>query len=120
MRSEALSFMRTTSMMNVDTMVPADKVWCVLHPLPGNAAGTTSLFVKKATTTVGPSTKADFVLRHPKLTGVFSLISGSWGQKGMMGFIKPEREPPLPFWHKEKIFLLRNENGMSLYCLGLW
>jgi hypothetical protein len=98
-------------------MVPAEMVWCILHPLPGNAAGTTSLFVNKATSTFGSDSKADFFLRHPKIGAVHcSIISGAWDTKrGSSGYLQKAGKPPVRFAHKSTIQILDDPNGMS-YC----
>ena len=112
---EKESFLRTASPMNVDTMIPAERVWCILHPLPGNAAGTTTLFLRKTTTTVGSDTRADLVLRHPKIADHHcTIVSGQWSKhRGLTGIIHIHDKAPVRFQHKSTIYILDDENGIS-------
>src|SRR5947207_8469788 len=84
------SFMRAMSPMNVDTMKPAEKVWCMLYPLPGNAAGSTTLFLTKTSTIVISDTKADFIFRHPLIAAHHcTILSGSWNaETGLTGVLQ--------------------------------
>jgi hypothetical protein len=104
-------------MMKIDTMIPAEKVWCILHPLPGNAAGTTSLFINKATTTFGSDSKADFILRHPKVSAIeCAIVSGSWeAHRGSSGYIQKVGKAPIRFAHKSTIQILDDPNGTSAF-----
>jgi hypothetical protein len=102
--------------MNVDTMRPIDKVWCILYPLPGNAAGTTALFLRKTTTTIGSDTRADLILRHPKIADHHcTIVSGTWNkQRGFTGVIHVHDKKPVRFTHKDVIYVLDEGNGMPL------
>ena len=107
--------------MNVDTMRPVDKVWCVLYPLPGNIAGTTALFLRKTTVTVGSDTGVDIVLRHPKIADQHcAIVAGTWNkQRGFTGVIHVHEKKPVRFSHKDVIYVLDEGKGMLLFGKGL-
>jgi hypothetical protein len=109
--------MRPASPMNVDTMKPIDKVWCILYPLPGNVAGTTALFLRKTTTTVGSDTRADMVLRYPKIADHHcTIVSGTWNkQRGFTGVIHVHDKKPVRFTHKDVIYVLDDQNGIQCF-----
>jgi serine/threonine protein kinase len=115
MRGPDSTFTRTASPMKVDTMIPAERVWCIFYPLPGNAAGTTTLFLKKTTTTVGSDTEADLVLRHPKIADLHcTIVSGPWyKERGLTGIIHIQDKNPVRFQDKSTVYILDDQNGIS-------
>lgn len=115
-RAEDTAVLRTASPMRIDTMIPAERIWCILHPCPGNAAGTSALFLKKSTTIVGSDTGADIVLRHPKVADHHcTIMTGSWNKEnGLTGIIHVHDKKPLRFRHKSTIYILQDQKRM--YC----
>ena len=113
-RESDSTIQRTASPMRVDTMAPADCVWCILHPLPGNAAGTTTLFIRKMTVTFGSDTRADFILRHPKIEDHHCTIyAGPWYKHlGLLGLILVHDQKPIQFQHKSTIYILDHDDGI--------
>ena len=99
--------------MNVDTMRPADKVWCMLHPLAGNAAGSSTLFLKKTAITIGSETKSDVILRHQKILAHHcTIVSGGWTrQTGFTGLLYLKGQRALRFRDQSIIYILQDENG---------
>jgi len=111
--SDCEPFTRISSPMNVDTMKPAEKVWCILYPLPDNAAGRTALFLRKPTITIGSDTSADIILRHVKIGDHHCTItSASWTTKrGPAGILHFPDCRPITFYNGSTIFLLQGATG---------
>jgi serine/threonine protein kinase len=110
----AATFIRPSSPMNIDTMVPAQEVWAILYPLPGNVVGTSTLFLSRQTTTIGFDTRHDFVLRHIKIADHHAnIIPGDRAESGQSGILHVYNKRPVHFKHMSKIYLLNDGEGIS-------
>jgi hypothetical protein len=105
--------------MNIDTMAPAQKVWCILSPLPGNVVGTTTLFLRKPTNTVGSDVRADIVLRHAKIADHHcTIVAGTYNkQKGLSGMIHIHDKKPMKFQHGAVIYVLEEDEVFVGYTV---
>jgi serine/threonine protein kinase len=109
-RKRDISTIRSVSNpMELDTIRPADQVWCTLYPLQGNMVGKSMLSLQKAASTIGSSTEMDFILRHPKIARHHCVIkSQGWTkQSGNTGMIHVHGQKPVQFQHMSKIYLLK-------------